>query len=196
MSPGKIVGVICSLFGATWMFWAGVMFDHRPAGWPNIPVNVAFLHFTLHLPDGPVGQLAALQAAEKKAAVRTTRIVKAQAVETATAAKAEDVAQEHIRVVYRNIIQGVSTYVPPEADARCSVPVGFVRLHDAAARGVDLPGVSDAAREPNDAASGLELSTVAATVAGNYGIAAQNSEQLSALQDWIRAMQATSLAPP
>lgn len=81
------------------------------------------------------------------------------------------------------ITKEVPVYVTPTADARCTVPVGFVRLHDAAAQGQSLPAAPVAAV---DAPSGLALSAVASTVAGNYGICRATAERLSALQDWVK----------
>ena len=106
-------------------------------------------------------------------------------------------ASEHVVVKYvdrlqvvagrtQTIIREVPVYVTPEADARCVIPVGFVRLHDSAAEGrpVEPTGTPDAPAE------GVSLSTVTETVVGNYGAAHENAEQLRALQDWIRAQQA------
>lgn len=62
---GGLVGFAAAFVGATSMFWFGMIFEHRPAGWPNIPVNAGFIHFTFHLPDGP-----AAQAAKDKAALK------------------------------------------------------------------------------------------------------------------------------
>ncbi|MFJ4288758.1 hypothetical protein ACIP1U_03055 [Cupriavidus sp. NPDC089707] len=88
-----------------------------------------------------------------------------------------------IQVKGDTIIKEVPRYVPVQADAACTVPVGFVRLHDAAATGALLdpdPGDADAAP------SGIALSTVAATVAGNYTSSLADAEQLSALQQILR----------
>ncbi|HEJ2438996.1 TPA: hypothetical protein SLZ45_000437 [Burkholderia multivorans] len=76
------------------------------------------------------------------------------------------------------IVKEVPVYVDREADRACVVPVGFVRVHDAAAANVPVgdPGSADAAP------SGVALSAVAATVAGNYTTCHENAEQLIALQ--------------
>lgn len=82
------------------------------------------------------------------------------------------------------LTQKVPLYVPAPADAACPVPVGFVRLHDAAAAGTevpDRPGAADAVP------SGVALSTVAGTVVDNYTTCHATAEQLTALQDWVRA---------
>ncbi|ASN72214.1 hypothetical protein 3S15_28 [uncultured Caudovirales phage] len=54
---------------------------------------------------------------------------------------------EVIETQGKTIIQRVPVYVTPDDDARCAVPDGFIRLHDAAARAVDIgagPGAADA----------------------------------------------------
>lgn len=80
------------------------------------------------------------------------------------------------------IIKEVPVYVDREADRACVVPVGFVRVHDGAASNVPVgdPGSADAAP------SGIALSAVAATVAGNYTTCHENAEQLIALQARVR----------
>jgi len=81
------------------------------------------------------------------------------------------------------IIKEVTRYVPAQADAACVVPLGFVRLHDAAAAGaVPDPGAGDADAAP----SGVALSAVAGTVAANYTGSHANNEQLSTLQQALR----------
>ena len=80
------------------------------------------------------------------------------------------------------LIQEIPIYVPVHADAACTVHRGFVSLHDAAAAG-KLP---EPARDADAPAEGLALSAVAATVVTNYQTCHENSEQLKALQDWIR----------
>lgn len=49
------------------------------------------------------------------------------------------------RIVYKQadtIIKQVPVYITPEADDQCAVPDGFVRVHDAAARGISLDAAS------------------------------------------------------
>lgn len=91
-----------------------------------------------------------------------------------------------VREVTRNIIQEVPHVVTVEVDRSYgSVPVGFVRLFDAGARGV--PAVPDPAGRADDAPSGTALSAVLATTIENDGTCHLNAEQQVALQDWITA---------
>ncbi len=95
--------------------------------------------------------------------------------------------QAPIRQFTQILLTEVPHYVSPAADAACVVPVGFVRLHDAAARGAGA--VPDASAEPNDAASAVALSTVGGAVAGNYGLCLGIRQQLLDLQGWVAAQQ-------
>ncbi|MBU9520232.1 hypothetical protein KTE45_17285 [Burkholderia multivorans] len=95
---------------------------------------------------------------------------------------------DRVRVVREKgdtIIKEVPVYVDREADRACVVPLGFVRVHDAAAANVPLghPGSTDAA------AAGVALSAVAATVADNYTTCHENAEQLIALQARVRDIE-------
>lgn len=60
---GKLISGVVGVFSATLLFWLGIAFEHRPDGWPNIPLHVGIFHMTFHLPDGPYVKLAALQSA-------------------------------------------------------------------------------------------------------------------------------------
>lgn len=89
-----------------------------------------------------------------------------------------------VREAAQVITKEVPVYVTPHADAACAVPVGFVRVHDAAAAGrPPQPPAGD----PDAPAAGLALSAVTHTVAGNYETCHAISEQLIALQQWVRS---------
>ena len=90
--------------------------------------------------------------------------------------------QAEIRYVTRTILKEVPIYVSPESDARCTVPNGFVRVHDAATTG--NPPAPDTPEQPNGEASGIDLSTVAATVVDNYGYARELESQVIGWQNW------------
>lgn len=85
------------------------------------------------------------------------------------------------------IMKEVPVYVTAEADARCPVPVGFVRVHDAAAQNLPL---HRPAGDPDAPAPGVTLSAVAGTVAGNYQQCHEVREQLIGLQDYVQRLQA------
>lgn len=92
---------------------------------------------------------------------------------------------ETIREIGSTLEREVPVYVTQQADAACAVPRGFVQLHDAAAAGV--PPTRDSI-DPDARTEGLALSTVAATVAGNYTSCHETVAQLKALQDKLRSI--------
>ena len=124
------------------------------------------------------------------------------AARTAQGQLAQKQVSDHIVVQYVDRVQvvhdvGVTltkeipVYVTAHADARCVVPVGFARVHDAAAAGV-LPGAPGAAdAQP----SSLALSAVAGTVVDNYTTCHVAAAQLTALQDWVRINTASGARP-
>lgn len=131
------------------------------------------------------------QVTEDWEAAKAKQHARVEAVKTAQAVATVEVVTKYVdrvKVVRERgvtITKEVPVYVTKEADAHCTVPAGFVSLHDAAARGgvPDPPGGADAAT------SGIALSAVAGTVAGNYERCHENAEQLTALQSWIREME-------
>lgn len=191
----SFVKTLIGLAGATLLFWVGIAYEHRPAGWPNIATQLPFgLHWTLKLPDGPFAQLTTLQAQEAAAGRAVVALEARQAVITSQASRADDVTQARIQTITRTLIQKVPVYVDRQDVADCRVNVGFVRLFNAAATGVDPGSVPGAASQSNDAASGVGLDTVASVTISDFGAANANAQQLADLQAWVRAQEAAN--PP
>lgn len=92
-----------------------------------------------------------------------------------------------VRVTGDTIVKEVPVYVTAKADAGCTVPVGFVRVHDASTANV-LPGPAGPADE---AASGVALSAVAQTVTLNYTEFHAMRAQCEALQEWAAGVTTT-----
>lgn len=122
------------------------------------------------------------------AAVAKQAAVDAQASAASAAVTTVEVVKyvDRVRLVRERadtVVKEIPSYVSPAADAACTVPAGFVRVHDAAARAEDAgPAGGD-----DDAATGIALSAVTETVAGNYGTCNLIREQLIGLQGWIEA---------
>lgn len=137
-------------------------------------------------------------AALAEAAVKTIEVTHEQSAVTNDVE--QKAAEQQIKIVtrYKTITKEVPVNVTAKADAQCVIPRGFVRVHDIAATG--MPSVPGAAGEPNggtsdaDSPSGVSLSTVATTVAGNYGTYQQVVAQLLDLQAWVRRQHA--VMPP
>lgn len=123
--------------------------------------------------------------AEAKAAARVADRTQAAAAVTEDVGQGVEVARAKTRIVYRTITERIPVYVTPEIDRDYPVPVGFVRLHDAAAQG-SAAILPDSAGEPADAPSGVALSAVADTVVGNYASCTDDRARLIGWQDWYR----------
>lgn len=93
-------------------------------------------------------------------------------------------AAEQIRVVFKTIYREVPRAISAETDTRFPLPVGLVRLHDAAAEG--LAPVPDAAGRPDDAPSEVKASDLAGAFVDNYEICHATARQLTDLQAWVR----------
>lgn len=81
------------------------------------------------------------------------------------------------------IIKEVPVYVTATADSACTVPAGFVHLHDAAASGDALAGF---AGDPDAPAPGVTISAVAETNAANYATYHGTVAQVIGLQTLVR----------
>ena len=126
----------------------------------------------------------ALEAARKAVVKREAK------AETITGAVKADVVQRQIeyRTITKTLIRKVPEYVSIQADDRCVVPAGFVGLHDSAAAG--SPSLPIAPGGSLDAPSGVELSAVAETLVGNYGIAHQWRAEALGWRTWYAQQKA------
>lgn len=122
-----------------------------------------------------------LDEARKKVAKRE---VKAEKITNAAAGELER-TQVEIRWRTRTLIKEVPTYVTPADDALCRIPVGFVQLHDAAAAGLPEPSGG-----PDPTPSGVPLSSVASTVADNYGTAHALRAEVETWRKWYAEQKA------
>lgn len=87
------------------------------------------------------------------------------------------------RIVYRDIIKEVETYVPTSLAV---LPGSFRVYHDAAATGERLPDTSDSARIN---AFTVSPQQVAITVAENYAACHYDQQRLEALQEIVRTIK-------
>ena len=117
--------------------------------------------------------LHAAQVGQKRAEVTTTVLTRYVDRVRAVRGKSETITKE------------VPIYVNQNDDHRCIINNGFIRLHNAAAAN-ELPSSTSGA---NEAPTSVALSTVAKTVAENYGTCHENAAQLEALQEWVRAQE-------
>lgn len=102
--------------------------------------------------------------------------------------------QRVIQTNTRTIIERIPVSVTEAADVACPIPLGFVRVHDAAAAGSPTAGFAYRAPEPDAAASDALLSETAGLLTENYGACHANAEQLASLQELVRQFQALQRA--
>ena len=147
-------------------------------------ISVIVLSFSLYM-EGGISNQAEWEA--KVAQVKLDMAVKeVKSVEVTTKIVTKYIKQ--IQIVKETgdvIIKEIPTYITKVDDAKCTVPNGFVLLHDSASRNE----VPDSTRVPNAGASDVKISEVAGTVIENYTTYYQLAEQLKALQDWIKQQQ-------
>ncbi len=90
-----------------------------------------------------------------------------------------------------DIIKEVPVYVPDPTDpTACALPGSWRVFHDAASQG-ELPDPASRADAPP-----VSAQDAATTVAENYSACYEVSEQLTALQQWLREQQAASARQP
>ena len=124
--------------------------------------------------------------AQVHAAVATAKTIQRQAAASQAVAVTDQAAQDRVRTVTRTLIEKVPEYVSATTDARYPLPLGFVRLHDAAVAGVDLSAAAPDPDGTDDAPSGVAASAAAAVIVGNYGACHADQARLAELQAWAR----------
>jgi len=135
----------------------------------------------------------AAQAARLERARKDVVRREAKAIEITDTTRAE-LGRERVRIQTRTVtlIKEVPVYVTPAADGRCVIPVGFVRLHDAAASETRFPATAGG---PLDAPAGIDLSAVAAVVTENYGTAYEWRAEAMTWRSWYAKQKAAWDAP-
>lgn len=133
--------------------------------------------------------------AEAKAQAAAAANTQAQAALSQETGTAEALAQQSIEGQTRTIIREVPRYVTVHQDAVGCITWGMLRVHDAAAIGVDPGALVPPAGQSDDACSPIEPSDFAAAVAGNYAVARANAEQLNALAADVAQRVALANAP-
>lgn len=120
--------------------------------------------------------------AEARANTAAMANEQAQASLSQATGAAEAAQQQALEASARVVIREVPRYVTVRQDATGCVTWGMLRVHDAAAIGVDPGALVPPAGQSDDACSPIKPSDFAAAVAGNYAVARANAEQLNALE--------------
>ena len=193
----KLLGFAVSMIGVFWLAIAGGYavhwWDTRPAGVPSINVPLPFgLHWRWTAPESLKARLDATLAADAQA----TALAHAQDLRIAalseTLSVEDENAQTKIRTVVKQEIQFVPQYITADDDRRCVIGAGFVRVFNAASRGIDLPAISKAPGGLDDSPSPFSLSDVADATVTNDGIALSNAQRLKDLQTWVAVATETN----
>jgi hypothetical protein len=191
---GLVLRNLVAVAGALWLGIAGaagaLWWDRRPPATPSFSLPVLGFHLRWTAPDSLAAQLSSLRLAEAAAARRALAVQAEQGRIGARLAAIDVVARARIRQRTQTLIEEIPHVVPPAVDRAFPLSVGLVRLHDAAALGLDLSAVPDPAGRPDDAAASLAPGDLAAVVADNYGACLADQRRLSDLQDWVREVAA------
>ena len=166
-------------------------------------VGVGFLALALGIQTMRVGslkrgeiackaQVKTYQAVEAAARAKAAQVAKAQAQVTKAAGEAYTVMAGHIASQTKTIIQRIPIYVTPAIDRSYPLSVGFVRVSDASALGLDVSAVPLPAGKSDADASTVAPSYAAGVIAGNYGGCRATNAQLAALQGWITSEESAS----
>lgn len=123
----------------------------------------------------------AAERANTKAAVRViAKTDKAARITSAVSARVET-QQARTRIIYRDIIREVPVYVSPETDRRYPLPVGFVRVLDAAAGQTTVP---DGPRQSDDDPSAVTASVAAGVLTDWAGMYYACRAQVVGWNEW------------
>ena len=134
---------------------------------------------TIARDDARAEALAVAQAAQ--------RVKQADAI-SLNAAVAEAAAQQKLTGEKSRLLREVHVHV--SSSTSLCIPLGLVRLLDAASLGVDPDALSIPAGQSDDTCAPVTAAHLAASVAANYAVARENAEQLEALESWNRAQAA------
>jgi hypothetical protein len=139
------------------------------------------------LDQGTIQHMKAAEAQAAADAQKQARSIEQQQAQISNlTGAAEASAQEALQARARVVTKEITHYVTAAQDARGCVTWGMLRLHDAAALGVDPASLQPPSGQSDDACSPVKPSDFAAGVAGNYAVAHENAEQLDALEADIR----------
>jgi hypothetical protein len=147
-------------------------------------LSIAVLSFSLYMEGGISNQAAwelKVKEAEAKVAKKETAAAETTVKVVTKYVNKIQVVKEAGDVIYKEI----PIYITKNDDSKCAVPNGFVMLHDSASRN-EVPSTT---RTVDARTSEVKISDVAGTVVENYTTYHQVSEQLKALQSWVKEQQ-------
>lgn len=133
-------------------------------------------------------ELSQLQDTQKQIAAAVAANKTAQVASNDIGTKVAEKQVEIQHDIQTKIVE-IPKYITVHDDAECIIPLGFLRLHNAATN-PGLPEPSDSAAKPNDTPTGLALSELASVDIANAGQCRAQSEQLNGLIDHVLSTEA------
>lgn len=113
----------------------------------------------------------------------------ADQIKYAVDAEAAEARARRAEIALANM-QRIASYVSPETDRLFPLPCGFVRLHDAGARGLDVAAVSLPAGKTDGDRCEVTTSFAAAIVQRNYALALDWKAEVDNWWDWYDRQKA------
>jgi hypothetical protein len=201
----KLLSFLVALVGVLWLGIAGGVavwwWDERPAGVPA-PVHIHWLLFNWTLPFPPslraerdaalLSYATLVNGQRKQAMILQAKVDAAEARADAS----EKTAAAAIAARVSRQTKEVPDVVTPTVDRSYPLPVGLVRVHDAAALGVELSSLPAPAGLADDAPDPAPASALADVIVANYGACASTAQRLTAIQDYVRVLSSLSPPPP
>lgn len=131
----------------------------------------------------------AAKEAQSQAQAKTDRINELQDELAQTVAEKQALESQEAEVVTRTITKKVIEYVQSPNAGKCDLPNQWVRVHDAAARGMPPTEDTEAPGGTNDAASGITDIEALDVTTSNYALCHETATRLRNLQLWARGLQ-------
>lgn len=131
----------------------------------------------------------AAKEAQAEAQAKTDRINELQDELAQTVAEKQALESQEAEVLTRTITEKVIEYVQSPDAGNCNLPNQWVRVHDAAARGMPPTEDTEAPGGTNDTASGITDIEALQVATGNYATCNAIATRLRNLQLWARGLQ-------
>lgn len=176
--------IVSKLLGGIWGYVIAGVVCAGAAVWATHAIdagryNALETKFTQYQLDATKAQAAAVAEASSRQ--------HAQDQVALSAAVAEATAQQKIVVHTVTLTKDIPAHVP---DTAACIPLGLIRLLNAAASGGSVSASPLAPGESDDSCAAVSWRSLAADISDDYETGRSNAEQLNALEDAARALDA------
>ncbi len=131
----------------------------------------------------------AAKEAQAEAQAKVDRIEKLQSELATTIAEKQALEAQEAKVVTKYITKEVIKYVQSPNAGKCDLPNEWVRVHDAAARGMSPTEGTEAPGGTNDPAPRITDIEALQVTTDNYAICHETATRLRNLQLWVKGLQ-------